>query len=73
MKPGPIVGVLLVLAGAFVLYRSPSITTRRDVLRVGDMKVSADEQRTLPPWSGGALVVTGVVILALGLRGRKLT
>ena len=71
MKPSMIGGVVLVAIGIFVLMTSPSMTTRHDVLRVGDLKVSADERQSLPTWLGGVLIAGGAVVIALGLRGRR--
>lgn len=72
MKPAMIVGVLLALAGCFVLLRSPSVTTQRDVVRIGDVKISADQQQTMPPWLGVALIAAGVAAFGLGVRRRTL-
>jgi len=49
MRPATILGVLLILAGAFVLVNGGSFTTRRDVVRLGDLKISAEERHPVRP------------------------
>ncbi len=70
MRLSPIAGILLVLAGGFVLINGGSFTTRRDVLKVGDMKVSAEEQHPIQPWIAGTAIVAGVALVAAGARRR---
>jgi len=70
MRPTGIAGIALILLGAFVLLLGGSFTTRRDVLRVGDVKISADEQRTIPAWAGVLSIVAGVVLVVTGSKKR---
>ncbi len=70
MRPLILAGIVLLGLGAFVLLRGGSFTSRRDVLKVGDVKITADEQQTIPPWLGGVAVVAGVVLIAAGARKR---
>lgn len=70
MRPLIIAGIVLLGLGAFVLLRGGSFTSRRDVLKVGDVKITADEQQSIPPWVGGVAVVAGVVLIAAGARKR---
>jgi hypothetical protein len=65
-----IAGILCLGFGAFVLLRGASFTSRRDVLKVGDVKVTADEQQSIPSWVGGAAVVVGATLLLTGMRQR---
>ena len=53
MRPLSLAGIALICVGAFLLIRGGSFTTRRDVLKVGDVKLTADEKQTIPPWVGG--------------------
>jgi hypothetical protein len=41
------------------------------VLKVGDVKVTADEQQSIPPWAGALAVATGVGLILAGARQRK--
>ena len=68
MRAPIIIGGLIIAIGAFVLLRGASFTSRRDVLKVGDVKVTADQQQTIPPWAGAAAIVAGVAIILSGTR-----
>ena len=70
MRPLLIAGVLLLALGAFVLVRGGSFTTRRDVLKVGDVKITADEQQSVPPWVGGLALLAGLGLIVSGARRR---
>ena len=70
MRPTGIGGILLILLGAFILLRGGSFTTKRDVLSVGDLKVTASEQQTIPGWAGALAVVAGVGLLVVGVKKR---
>jgi len=70
LRPLTIAGIVLLCLGAFVLLRGMSFTSRRNVLDVGDLKITADEQRSVPPWVGGVGVVVGVALIVAGARKR---
>ena len=70
MRPLTIAGIILIAFGAFVLVRGGTFTTRRDVLKVGDVKVTADEERSLPPWAGWLSIVVGGTLAVAGARRR---
>ena len=64
MRPAAIAGILLVLVGVFILVNGGSFTTRKDVLKVGDVKISADEKQSIPPWVAVVGIVAGVGLVA---------
>ena len=70
MRPVIIAGIALIGLGAFALLRGASFTSRRDVLRVGDVKLTADQQQTIPPWTGAVVILAGVACIASGARRR---
>ena len=70
LRPLTIAGIVLLCLGAFVVLRGMSFTSRRNVLDIGDLTITADEQRSVPPWVGGAAVVVGVVLIVAGARKR---
>lgn len=70
MRPLVIAGILLLTLGAFVLIRGGTFTTRRNVLKVGDIKVTADEQQSVPPWVGGLALLAGLGLIVSGARRR---
>lgn len=70
MRTSLIAGLVILALGAFVLLRGASFTSKRDVLKVGDVKVTANEQQSIPPWVGWAAVIAGVAIIGAGARQR---
>ena len=70
MRPLPIVGLLLVLVGGFVLVRGFSFTSQKSVLKVGDFQASVEERRDVPAWAGAIAVAGGIVLLIAGSRRR---
>lgn len=71
MRPLSLLGIALICVGAFLLIRGGTFTTRKDVLEVGDVKVTADDQQSIPPWVGGVAIIAGVVVVAAGMRRRN--
>jgi drug/metabolite transporter (DMT)-like permease len=71
MRPLTIAGIILIAFGAFVLIRGASFTSRRDVLKVGDVQVTADEQQSIPPWAGLLAIVAGGALAVAGGRRRS--
>jgi hypothetical protein len=70
MRPLSLVGILLLAVGAFLLFRGATYKSRDEVLKVGDLKASVEEQRAVPTWVGGAAIVAGIVLLAAGMKRR---
>ena len=71
MRTSAIAGLVLIIVGAFLFYRGGSFSTREDVLKVGDVKISTEERHTIEPWVAGAAVVGGIVLLLAGSAARK--
>jgi len=71
MKPQAVAGIVLVVVGAFILFRGLSYGSQRSVMRVGDVQISADTQREIPTWVGGAAIVAGLLLVGTGLRSRR--
>lgn len=68
MRPLSIAGIVLIILGAIVLIRGGSFTSRRDVVKVGDLKITADEHQSIPPWVGGLAIVAGIGLVVTGGR-----
>ncbi len=68
MRPLVLIGVLILGLGAFVLVRGGTFTTQREVVSVGSLEITADEQQTIPTWLGGVAVVAGLVLIGVGAQ-----
>ncbi|MFN0181636.1 MAG: hypothetical protein ACKVZ0_22740 [Gemmatimonadales bacterium] len=68
MRPRLIAGVIVLALGIVLLVRGGTFTSRQDVLKVGDIKVTADQRQSIPPWVGGLVVAVGAAILLMGAR-----
>ena len=60
--PLAVIGVALILLGGFLLFGG-GLTTHRDVLAIGSVKVSAEEKRTVSPWIATATILGGIALL----------
>jgi hypothetical protein len=71
MKPTVIAGSVIAGLGAFVLVKGLSYGSQSNVLKVGDLQVTAEEQRMVPAWVGGVAVVGGLVLIGAGVGKRR--
>jgi hypothetical protein len=70
MRVALIIGALLIAGGLYVLIQSPSYSQDKPVLKVGPLEAKVSEQHAIPPWVGGAALAAGVVLVAVGFRGK---
>lgn len=70
MKPQLMVGILLAVLGAFIVFRGLSYASQHSVIQVGDVKASVDARRSVPTWVGGVAIVGGVLLIGAALRRR---
>lgn len=63
-----VTGAIVLCGGVFALTGGASITTKERLLQLGDVQVSADERRTIPPWAGGVAAGIGLAVLLVGAR-----
>jgi drug/metabolite transporter (DMT)-like permease len=71
MKPGAVVGVVLILLGVLGLVLGGfSFTQREKVLDLGPIEATAEDKETvaIPPILGILAIVGGVVLLATSVR-----
>jgi len=68
MPRSAMVGLALIVIGAAVYFRGLSVTTKRDVLKIGDVSVSAEEKRPIAPWVAGLAVLAGIALMTTGVR-----
>jgi hypothetical protein len=74
MKPAVIFGILLIAIGiAGLAIDNISFTERKTIVDAGPLKVTADEQRTIPvPTIAGVIaVVAGAGLLFMGRRAQS--
>lgn len=70
MRIGLLLGVVLIGLGAWVVSGKATYSTKRDVLRIGEMEASVQEKRAVPGWVGYLVLAGGVVVLVASARRR---
>ena len=50
-----------------MLIRSPTYSSEKSVLKIGDVEAKVSQEHAIPAWAGGLAVVAGVV-LVIGAR-----
>ena len=68
MRPQLIVGILLAVLGAFIVFRGLNYGSQHSSIQVGDLKASIDAQRPVPTWIGGVAIVGGALLVGAGMR-----
>lgn len=68
MRPATIIGIVLLAVGGYLFFQGGSFTTSEDVLKVGDLKVSAKESHPIAPWMAGAAMIGGILLIVVGVR-----
>jgi hypothetical protein len=68
MRVLQVIGAILILGGLFVLIKSPSYSSQKSVLKIGDVEAKVSQEHPIPPWAGGAAVAVGVVLIVVGAR-----
>nr|HEV7954009.1 hypothetical protein [Candidatus Acidoferrales bacterium] len=74
MKPISMAGILLVVLGSLALaYQGITYTHRVNVINVGPIHATADEEKTipLPPILGAIALAGGIVLLVVGGRQKN--
>jgi len=66
-----IIGILLIIIGILTLaYQGITYTKQEKIAQIGDVKISADTQKTIyfPPILGGLSIVAGIVLVVVGRK-----
>lgn len=69
-----LLGVILIVIGIVSLaYMGFTYTSRENIVQVGNVKVTADTEKTItiPPVAGGLSLVAGIVLVIIGTRMGK--
>jgi len=62
-----VVGAVLIIAGTFLFFGG-GFTSRRNVLDVGGLTVTAEEQHSVRPWIAGVVVLAGLALVVVDVR-----
>ncbi|MDP9008154.1 MAG: hypothetical protein M3N91_05515 [Pseudomonadota bacterium] len=68
MRVLQILGAILILGGLFVLLKSPSYSSEKSLLKIGDVEAKVSQEHAIPPWIGGAGILGGVILIVVGAR-----
>ena len=68
MPRSVMVGLALIVIGAAIYLRGLGFTSKREVLKIGDVSVSAEEQSPIAPWVAGLAVLAGIALMTTGAR-----
>lgn len=71
MRSTMLIGVILVVLGGFLFVRGGTFTTQKDVVKIGDVKVTAPDDHTVPGWVAPVVVIAGFGLLIFGGIPRK--
>lgn len=66
-----LVGLMLVIVGILIfVYQGFTYTKHENIAQIGDIKVTADTQKTvyLPPILGGLSILAGIVLVIVGRK-----
>ena len=67
MRLNTLAGIALILLGGFLLFGG-RFTSSRNVLEIGDVKVSAQEEHPVSPWIAAVALIGGFALAIDGLR-----
>lgn len=66
-----IVGVALLIGGAFALVEGGYINTRRQVADIGGLHVSAEQRTRIEPWMAGIALIAGTALTIGGFTRKQ--
>lgn len=64
-------GLALIIGGSFVLVEGGYISTRRQVLDVGGIRVSAEQKSEIASWMAGLALVIGTALTIGGVTRKS--
>ncbi|HEY0685019.1 MAG TPA: hypothetical protein VGD45_21955 [Steroidobacter sp.] len=70
MRSALIAGVILALAGAFIVFKGVSYTREESVIKFGSLEAKMQQKHRVPDWIGGVALGAGLVLVIAGLRKR---
>lgn len=71
LNPLLLIGLVVLLASGYFLIEGGGLTTRRDVIAIGDLKVSAETQHPVRPWMAGVGLALGGTLILVGATRKR--
>jgi len=71
MRISAVIGVLLLVFGAFVLVTGLWYPDSKTIVDVGDLEVKATDHRPVPKWVGIVALAGGVALVGVGMAGGR--
>lgn len=65
-----IIGALLILLGGIILARGLHYNSTHDVVDLGGVRVSVNQDKPISPWIGGVIALAGLAVVFSGGRRR---
>jgi hypothetical protein len=66
MRRSVMLGTALIVVGGTIFLRG--LSSKHEILRVGDISVSAEERSPIAPWVTGLAVLAGLALVTTGTR-----
>lgn len=70
MRVVAIAGVVLALAGLWIIVRPPSYSREESVLKIGSIEAKMQQRHAVPGWVGGVALGAGLVLVVVGWKRR---
>jgi hypothetical protein len=68
MRALQVSGLVLIVAGLWIIIRPPSYSREESVFKFGDVEARMQQQHQVPGWVGGLALGAGLVLVVVGLR-----
>lgn len=66
-----VIGLILIVAGAAVWSGKLTYPHDREVIKVGDLSATVNEDRAVPQWIGGIAALLGIGLVAAGALRKR--
>jgi hypothetical protein len=66
-----IAGILFVILGAAAFTGNLDFTQDKEVLKIGELSATVQEEKTVPQWAGGAGVLIGLGLIVAGAMRKR--
>jgi hypothetical protein len=71
MRISAVIGVLLLVFGAFVLVTGLRYPDEKKLVDIGDLEVKATDHKPVPKWVGIVALAGGVALVGAGVAGGR--